>query len=72
MYYNLQKYELNFIVSSDLRFVFNILSSLVIVHAGKRDKGCKCPLSPIATGLGELIFLSVRVAPGAFIRLNMG
>ena len=34
-----------------LRLVSNILSSPAIMHAGKRDDICKCPLSPIATGL---------------------
>ena len=38
-------------ISSDLRLVSNILSSPAIIHAGKRDQGCKCPLSHIATGL---------------------
>ena len=30
---------------------FNFLISPAIIHAGKRDQGCKCPLSPIDTGL---------------------
>ena len=56
------KNEIKFIIPSDLKFVFNILSSPAIIHAGKRGQGCECPLSPIATGL-ESCFLSLIIAP---------
>ena len=36
-------------ISSDLRLLFNTLSSPVIIHTGKQDKGCKCPLSPTSS-----------------------
>ena len=39
------KYEIKLLISSDLIFVSNILSSLTIIHAGKRDQGYKCFLS---------------------------
>ena len=34
------------IISLDLRFVSNILSSPAIIHVDKQDQGCKCPPPP--------------------------
>ena len=50
-------------ISSNLRFVSNILSSLAIIHAGKRDQGGTCPLSSIDHWTRELNSKSVVVAP---------
>ena len=63
-----------FIISSDLKFVSNILSSATIIGAGNRDAGCTVSH---CLHTGDLVFLPVTITPllkmhhpGKFIQVN--
>ena len=71
---NLHKYQIKYIISSDIRFVCNILRSPRIIPVDNQDAGCKVSIYQTR----KVFFIAVIVAPlsknapplGAFMWIN--